>query len=76
MSLMEKRIAIAIDDKAAETKKVTQEVLSKSLEAVKYDYETIINRLGSQVQELITRIKQEHSTALTSHKRDHEDAIW
>ena len=73
---MEKRIGIAIDDKAAETKKVTQEVLSKSLEAVKYDYETIINRLGQQVQELVTRVKQEHATALSTHKRDHEDQLW
>lgn len=50
-------MANLVDDKASETKKVTQEVLTKSLEAVKYDYETIINRLGQQVQELVTRVK-------------------
>ena len=44
---MEKRLGNLIDDKAGETKKVTQDVLLKSLEAVKHDYETIINRLGS-----------------------------
>lgn len=49
VSLMEKRLANLVEDKATETKKVTQEVLTKSLEAVKYDYETIINRLGQQV---------------------------
>jgi hypothetical protein len=57
MSLNERRLANLVDDKASETKKVTQEVLTKSLEAVKYDYETIINRLGQQVQELVTRVK-------------------
>lgn len=49
LNLMEKRQANLVEDKASETKKVTQEVLSKSLEAVKFDYETIINRLGAQV---------------------------
>ncbi len=49
INLMEKRLANLVDDKSTETKKVTQEVLTKSLEAVKYDYETIINRLGQQV---------------------------
>ena len=47
LNLMEKRQANLVEDKASETKKVTQEVLSKSLEAVKFDYETIINRLGA-----------------------------
>ena len=73
---MEKRLANLVDDKATETKRVTQEVLTKSLEAVKYDYETIINRLGQQVQELITRVKQEQTSALTSTKREFEDSIW
>jgi hypothetical protein len=76
ISLMEKRLANLVDDKSTETKKVTQEVLTKSLEAVKYDYETIINRLGQQVQELISRVKQEQTTALTSTKREFEDSIW
>ncbi len=69
-------MANLVDDKASETKKVTQEVLTKSLEAVKYDYETIINRLGQQVQELVTRVKQEQTSALTATKRDFEDSIW
>lgn len=43
---------------------------------MKYDYETIINRLGQQVQELVTRSKQEHATALSTHKREHEDQLW
>lgn len=46
LNLMEKRLANLVEDKGTETKRVTQEVLTKSLEAVKYDYETIINRLG------------------------------
>jgi hypothetical protein len=45
--LMEKRLQAYVEDKASDVKRVTQEVLSKSLEAVKYDYETIINRLGT-----------------------------
>ena len=49
MNLMEKRLANLVEDKGTETKRVTQEVLTKSLEAVKYDYETIINRLGQQI---------------------------
>ena len=57
MNLMEKRLANLVEDKGTETKRVTQEVLTKSLEAVKYDYETIINRLGQQIQEIITRVK-------------------
>jgi DNA-binding ferritin-like protein len=65
-----------VEDKAAETKRVTQEVLSKSLEAVKYDYETLLNRLGAQMQELVTRVKQEGATALTAAKREFEDNIW
>lgn len=73
---MEKRLANSVEDKATETKKVTQEVLSKSLEAVKYDYETIINRLGQQVQDLISRLKHDHTGALTATKREFEDNIW
>lgn len=76
MNLMEKRLANLVDDKATETKKVTQEVLSKSLEAVKFDYETIINRLGSQIQDLVSRVKQEQTTALTNTKREFEDSLW
>ena len=76
LNLMEKRLANLVEDKGTETKKVTQEVLTKSLEAVKYDYETIINRLGQQVQELITRIKQENTSAITNTKREFEDSIW
>ena len=49
VSLMEKRLANLVEDKATETKKVTQEVLTKSLEAEKYNYNTIIKRLGQQV---------------------------
>ena len=48
MNLVEKRLANLVDDRAAETKRVTQEVLSKSLEAVKFDYEGLVNRLGAQ----------------------------
>lgn len=75
-TLMEKRLQLMVEDRAAETKKVTQEVLQKSLEAVKYDYETIINRLGAQVQELISRVKQDSSAALSQTKREFEDNIW
>jgi hypothetical protein len=32
--------------------------------------------LGQQVQELVTRVKQEQTTALTSTKREFEDSIW
>jgi hypothetical protein len=32
--------------------------------------------LGQQVQELVTRIKQEHATALSTHKREQEDQLW
>lgn len=46
--MAEKRLANLIDDKSAETKRVTQEVLSKSLEAVKHDYEGLVSRLGAQ----------------------------
>ena len=49
MNLIEKRLANLVEEKGTETKKVTQEVLTKSLEAVKYDYETIINRLGQSI---------------------------
>lgn len=73
---MEKRLQAYVEDKVSETKRVTQEVLSKSLEAVKYDYETIINRLGAQMQELISRVKQEGASALGNAKREFEDNIW
>ena len=59
LNLMEKRLGNLVEDRGTEVKKVTQEVLTKSLEAVTYDYETLINRLGSQIQDLISRVKQE-----------------
>ena len=76
MNLMEKRLANLVEDKGTETKKTINELLAKSLEAVKYDYETIINRLGSQISELITRVKQDNVTAISSTKREFEDSIW
>lgn len=74
--LTEKRLQNLLEERTSDTKRVTQEVLSKSLEAVKHDYETIINRLGAQIQELLTRLKQDQAAGLSSLRRDFEDNTW
>lgn len=46
---LEKRLAALVDEKAFETKKSSAETFQKSLDSLKYDYESLINKLGSQV---------------------------
>jgi hypothetical protein len=65
MGLVEKRLQNSIDEKTLDIKRLTHDVVTKSLEAVKYDYEQLINKLGASLQDLLTKLKQEQSTALT-----------
>lgn len=76
MGLVEKRLQNSIDEKTLDIKRLTQDVVTKSLEAVKYDYEQLINKLGASLQDLLTKLKQEQTTALTQTKREFEDSIW
>ena len=46
-----------MDEKVFESKKSNTDQFQKSLDSLKYDYETLINRLGSQIQELVSRVK-------------------
>jgi hypothetical protein len=46
-----------MDEKLFESKKQSADAFTKNLDSLKYDYESLINRLGSQIQELISRVK-------------------
>lgn len=76
LAILEKRMITQMDEKAFETRKLSGETYQKSIDSMKFDYESLINRLGSQVQELITRVKQETQQSVSNVKRESEDKVW
>ena len=76
IGMLEKKILGQLDDRVLDTKKASQESLGKSLEQAKFDYESLINRLGTQIQDVIARLKQDQQMALVNSKREFEDKIW
>ena len=76
LSILEKRLLTQMDEKVFESRKVNADTFQKSLDSIKYDYETLINRMGSQIQELVARLKQETQTSVASVKRENEDKVW
>ena len=57
MANLEKKMLTSTDEKIFESRKQNAEAFTKNLDSLKYDYESLINRLGSQIQELISRVK-------------------
>jgi hypothetical protein len=76
LSILEKKVMTAVDERVFEGRKLTTDTFQKNLDSLKYDYESLINRLGSQIQELISRVKQETTNSIANVKREGEDKTW
>eukprot|EP00347_Sterkiella_histriomuscorum_P008751 403343892 len=76
LTILEKRMLTQMDEKVFDSRKQNADSFTKNLDTMKFDYESLINRLGSQIQELISRLKQETTNNIANVKRESEDKVW